>query len=430
MSMPVKKRVLVFPCGSEIGLELHRALSWSTHIEVVGGSSVSSNHGKFVYREYVEDIPYVNDSHFIVKINEVVGANRIDYIYPAHDSVVLKLAEHSKRLQCEVIGSPLETCRICRSKRLTYEILSKDIRVPKIYHPTDEKLDYPIFLKPDVGQGSRGTHIVGSVKETSFYTSEQPGLLMLEYLPGHEYTVECFTDRKRNLLFAGARERMRITNGIVMDTRSSSDSRFDKMAEIINKKLEFRGAWFFQVKMDSEGEPALLEIAPRTAGGMGLYRNLGVNLALLSVYDRMNLDVDILLNANNLEMDRALISRFHSDISYDHVYLDLDDTLLFRGRVNPWLAVFLYQCFDAGKKVHLLTSHIGDPTPLLRKHRLESLFDSIIHIGKSAKKADCISEHRAIFIDDSFAERMRVHKKLGIPVFAVDAVESLLDWRT
>jgi hypothetical protein len=35
----------------------------------------------------------------------------------------------------------------------------------------------------------------------------------------------------------------------------------------------------------------------------------------------------------------------------------------------------------------------------------------------------------AIFIDDSFQERVRVSKALGIPGFDLDAVESLIDHR-
>jgi len=427
--MLAKKRVLVFPCGSEIGLELHRALAWSTYIDLIGGSSVSSNHGKYVYKEYIEGIPYVEDPSFIGKMNEVVERHKIDYIFPAHDSVVLKLSENAERISCEVIGSPLETCRICRSKRSTYETLSKALRVPEMYRADDKRLVYPVFLKPDVGQGSKGTHIAGSAEELSFYLRKGPDVLVLEYLPGREFTIECFTDRRRNLLFVGARERIRITNGIVMDTRAASDSRFDKMADSINKRLKFRGAWFFQVKMDAKSEPVLLEVAPRTAGGMGLFRNLGVNLALLSVFDRMNLDVSVLLNTYGLEMDRALVNRFASDISYDHVYLDLDDTLLFKGKVNPWLVAFLYQCFNTGKKVHLLTSHVVDPAPLLEKHRLGSLFDSVVHVGKDEEKADHIQQRLSIFIDDSFSERARVKRRLGIPVFSADAIESLIDWR-
>ena len=40
------------------------------------------------------------------------------------------------------------------------------------------------------------------------------------------------------------------------------------------------------MKRASDGELVLLEIAPRVSGSMGLYRNLGVNFALLGAYDR------------------------------------------------------------------------------------------------------------------------------------------------
>jgi hypothetical protein len=46
-----KKKILVFPCGSEIGLEIYRAMRYSTHFTLAGASSVD-DHGKFVYEEY------------------------------------------------------------------------------------------------------------------------------------------------------------------------------------------------------------------------------------------------------------------------------------------------------------------------------------------------------------------------------------------
>ena len=35
----------------------------------------------------------------------------------------------------------------------------------------------------------------------------------------------------------------------------------------------------------------------------------------------------------------------------------------------------------------------------------------------------------SIFIDDSFSERLSIANKLNMPVFDLDAVESLIDWR-
>ena len=42
--------------------------------------------------------------------------------------------------------------------------------------------------------------------------------IVCEYLPGEEYTVDCFSDREHGLLFAGARVRRRTRNGISVNT--------------------------------------------------------------------------------------------------------------------------------------------------------------------------------------------------------------------
>lgn len=424
-----KAKVLVFPCGSEVGLELFRSLVADTHVELHGASSVSSNHGRHLYANYTDGLPYIDDPEFIEAMNGVVRSRNIDYLFPAMDSVATVLSAHRERLACKVIGSPGETCRICGSKRTTYARLADTVRVPALYSTLEEVPRWPIFLKPDCGYGSRGTHKVGSPQEARFFLDREPGLLAMEYLPGREYTVDCFTDRHGDLLFAGARERLRVQNGISVHSRPVDGPLFQELARTINARLSLRGVWFFQVKESDAGELTLLEVAPRVAGTMALYRNLGVNLALLSVFDAMDMDVAIQVNDFTIEIDRALAARFHTDLSYRHVYIDLDDCLICNGLVNTDAAAFLYQCVNRGVAIHLLTRHAGTVAETLRRARLAGLFDEVAHLQSGERKSDFIRHDDAIFIDDSFAERKDVRERKGIPVFAPDAIECLLDGR-
>lgn len=422
------KRVLVFPCGSEIGLEIHRALQYSTHFELVGASSVASNHGKYVFKNYVEGVPYVDDPGFLDALNALIDEQAIDFVLPAHDSVVLELARHAERLHCTVVGSPLDTCVICRRKSLTYQAFHGKLPVPHVFSP-DETVPFPVFLKPDAGQGSKGVHVARSREEIAFYRALDPSLIILEYLPGDEYTIDCFTDRHRALRFVGARRRVRRVNGISVDTVAEGGDVFRELAEIVNSTLLFRGAWFFQLKRRSSGEPVLMEIAPRISGAMGFYRNLGVNYALLSLFDRMGLDVDVYCSQYEMHMDRALFSRFHLGIDYQHVYIDLDDTIICRGTLNTLVVAFLCQCRNEGRKVHLLSRHATDPAATVRAHGIEGLFDTITRVADGQCKSELIRHREAIFIDDSYAERRRVQQAVGIPTFEVGSIESLLDWR-
>ena len=159
---------------------------------------------------------------------------------------------------------------------------------------------------------------------------------------------------------------------------------------------------------------------------MSLYRNLGVNFALLSIFDAMDLDVDILSNDFKLEVDRALACRFKTSLDYQHLYIDLDDSLICEGKVNLKSVALLFQCLNRNIKLHLLTSHAGSVEGTLKRHRLTGLFDEIIHLQPGELKSSHIKHRNAVFIDDSFAERKEVRQKTGIPVFAPDAIECLL----
>ena len=92
--------------------------------------------------------------------------------------------------------------------------------------------EFPVFLKPDIGQGSKGTVLVQCAEEMNFYLDNNRSLLVLEYLPGTEYTVDCFTDRNGELKFVGARERARVANGISVNSRKvMNDDEFIQIAK-------------------------------------------------------------------------------------------------------------------------------------------------------------------------------------------------------
>lgn len=424
----MKKRVLIFPCGSEIALEINRALKDSIHFEMIGASSIS-DHGEYVFKSYIPNIPFVDDPNFIPTLQYICKENKIDFIFPAHDSVVLKLAEHANEFDAKIITSSLETNEICRSKEKTYKHFKNIIPTPDVYK-RDNIPAFPVFLKPSVGQGSKGTHKVSNQYELDFYLSQNSDLMILEYLPGKEYTIDCFTDRHGNLLFAMGRQRIRISNGISVSSKTVNNPKFIELAKKINQTLLFRGVWFFQVKENIHGEFVLMEIAPRIAGTMGLSLGLGINFAQLSLFDMMDYDVSIIQNKYEIQIDRALYASYKTNIEFDTVYIDFDDVISLQNGVNTDVIKLLYQFKNQKKEIILLTKHAGDIYKKLDELCIaKSLFDEIIHIKNTDDKSNYITNTNAIFIDDSFAERQNVSTKKNIPVFGVDNILTLIDWR-
>lgn len=421
-----RKKVLVFPCGSEIALEIHRSLINSIHFELIGASSVA-DHGRFVYEKYIDGVPFVNDAGFIPAIKALVVREHIDFIYPAMDSVLARLKACEEELGCPVIASPNETAQICLSKEETYKALKDIVNIPAVYSE-DSVPAFPVFCKPKIGYGARGARKISSEELLHRHMQEHPDSLILEYLSGDEYTVDCFTDKDRRLIFCGARLRNRISNGISVNTLPVEDSgEFEDAARRINEALHFRGAWFFQLKRRSSGELVLMEIASRLGGSSALFRARGVNFAQLSLFDAMDIPVSIIDNGYKLEMDRALDNRYKLDLRYDEVFIDFDDTVIIDKKYyNPQAMAFIYLCKNRGIKLTLLSCHHGNLQQALEGFRLDALFDRVFHVEQGKFKADYIDNANAIFIDDSFAERRRVRLKTGIPVFSVDMIEALM----
>jgi carbamoyl-phosphate synthase large subunit len=422
-------RVLVFPGATEIGLEINAALRECKDVELFSAGMAISNHAPFVFARHFE-IPSVHEASWLEALNELVRREKIDYIFPAFDDVIVALAENASAVEARVVTSPLRTCQITRSKSKTYEELKGTVPVPRVYQSPAVIDHFPVFVKPDKGQGSKNTHIVRDADQLAVVLRQDPTVLILEYLPGAEYTIDCFSDRERGLLFCGGRERTRTRNGISMSSHSAEAPEFEEFALAISRVLPFHGAWFFQLKRDAEGRLKLMEIAPRIAGTMALHRVLGVNFPLLSIYEQERMPVKIMTNLVEVVIDRSLVNRYIHNVQYNRVYVDLDDTLILRGKVNVRVVAFLYQCVNRGKRVTLLTRHAADLESTLGCHRLAGLFDEIVHIPPPpAPKSEYIKDRDAILIDDSFSERNEVASKLGILTFDCSMLEMLTDDR-
>lgn len=426
----MRKNILIFPAGTEIAFEIYNALKYSKFVRLFGGTSVPC-HAEFLFERCIEGFPFIDEAEFADFMNEVVEQYEIDYIYPAHDSVCLKLAQIQTQLRAKVVIAPVETVEICRSKTKTYNFLKGEPYLPAYYANALEVPTFPVFIKPAVGQGSVGARRIDNFAQLEQALSDDTEYTICEYLPGNEYTIDCFTDRHGVLRAAKLRQRERIRAGISVRSRAlPEETVVQEIASSINERLQFNGAWFFQLKKNLNDEYRLMEISPRIPGTMAVSRNQGINFPLLTLYNFWGYDVDLLDNGSEMLLDRAFINRFQTNICYQHIYIDFDDTVVVDGKINTQVMHFLYQARNQGKQIFLLTRHAKNIHQSLKEYAIsEELFEEIIHVSDEEAKSDYVQRENAIFIDDSFAERKKVNDVCGIPVFDIDMVESLLDWR-
>ncbi|WP_019702205.1 ATP-grasp domain-containing protein [Paracidovorax oryzae] len=422
-----ERRVLVFPAGTEIGLEIFAALKGCRNTSLFAAGEDIPNHARLLYREY-HVLPHVTHAAFSSEIAGLCRRLEIDYVFPAHDDALTALSKMQASLGAKVIAPSADTCEITRSKRATYQRLEAFIQTPRVFHDPRSIDTFPVFIKPDRGQGSLNAFRADDEEQLAHALRTAHDPLVCEYLPGEEYTVDCFSSLRQGLLFCHARRRDRIRNGISNCTVTVELPGIDHMARAIATQLEMRGAWFFQVKRSSAGALTLLEVAPRIAGAMAAHRVQGINFPLLSLMEQDGLNLQIQQNQGSVELDRSLRNRYRHDIEFDALYIDLDDTLILNGEVHLEALKLIFQCINAKKPVTLLTRHALDIEKTLQQHRLHGLFDRVVHITDgSMKSAHIQRDGHPIFVDDSFSERQEVRKTLGIPTFDLSMIELLTE---
>ncbi|MCM3060848.1 ATP-grasp domain-containing protein, partial [Bacillus subtilis] len=155
--------------------------------------------------------------------------------FATHDTVHEYLSTRASRMGITLINGAAQSAAIARRKSMTYRHFADRDWVPRVYASVDDVDAWPAIVKPDLGPGGQGVTRVDDAREATeaMQRVEQP--LLVEYLPGDEVTVDCFTDRSRRLLWIGPRTRERVKAGISMRSRLLPQSpRITEIAHQIN----------------------------------------------------------------------------------------------------------------------------------------------------------------------------------------------------
>ena len=423
--------VLVFPGGTENGLEINKSLRNTKEVNLFSASSRVINHSDYMFNNHFI-LPDISEEKCLTELNKIIRIYKIDFIFPANSLIIDFLTENRSDIDCKIALPENSIVNLLRSKKKTYDFFKDNFKVTKTYE-LDKVENFPVFIKPDKMYGSIGAKIINSKEELILSLKNQKDILICEYLPGEEYTVECFSTKNQGVIYCNARTRERIRMGTSMHCESADKKIQIIVEEIADKiflELGIDGLWFFQVKTDYKGNLTLIEIETRVAGTMAFSRVFGVNLPLLLLYYLSGYEIG--LNKQNYELilDRSLTNRYKTNIYYDTVYIDLDDTIIVKKRINLDIIKFLYQCVNFKKRIILISkSNKEDNTLFLRKNKLSELFDEVHWLKEEEKKYDYITDLNSIFIDDSFTQRLEVSINKGIYTFDPSMIEVLVDDR-
>jgi hypothetical protein len=424
-----KYNVAVFPCGTEIANEIINSLTNHKYFKLIFASSEGSSFCNYRNQD-INILPYVSDNSFLDELNSFINNKNIDFIIPAHDDVAYQLAYYENNINAKIIGQTKQVNDIVRFKDVTYSHFKNLLPLAALFDKEPSENDYPIFTKPKRGQGSQNSlQLNNKIEFDNFFsTNTIDDFVIMECLTNEEFTIDCFSD-KGNVLYFGARTREKTTRGISVQSTFISDKNlnkeFEKYANLISENLNMNGVWFYQMKFDKNNNLKLLEVGSRVSGTMMLNRARGVNFIELALYQKLDYNVEVIVNDIEISLARALVPKYKHNINYENLYIDFDDTLFLEEKyINTDLMKLIFQAKNEEKKVYLITKNKKfNLAKTLHKFGITNIFDEIIHIHENDKKIDYLKLH-SVLIDDSFSERKEA-LSAGHYVFGLDGFNIL-----
>lgn len=255
-------------------------------------------------------IPKPSEESFIPSLLNICNKDKVDVILPQVTDELPQLSSH--RIDFERIGMKVAISNkgAIETSNNKYELLkiSRELKLPTpeffLADNFDDLETYikelgwpekPVVVKPPISSGMRGLRIVVESfdRRTSFYTEKPsavflnkqelrnilghvfPKLLVMEFLPGKEYSVDLLTANETTVI---PRSRDVIRTGITFGGTVEKNEEIIKYSRGLGKRLGLEYAYGFQFKLDENNVPRVIECNPRIQGTMILSTLAGANI--------------------------------------------------------------------------------------------------------------------------------------------------------
>lgn len=251
--------------------------------------------GKHYAKKFYK-IPKATEDDYLNSIKEIYKKEAIDVILPQNTVELYKLAGSDMNVAVSDKDS-VETAndKACIISDSSWYITNN---IKELGYLAYRELGYPkkrIVVKPPKSNGSRGMRIIDdsldykdmffNEKLNSYISMKQlksilgrefEPLMVMEYLEGDEYTVDCYRDD--NQFIAIPRRRDEIKNGVSYRTTTVEDKDLIDKSKKLAEELDLKYAFGFQF-IDGK----VIECNPRVQGTMIASTFAGANIIYSAV---------------------------------------------------------------------------------------------------------------------------------------------------
>ena len=293
-------------------------------------------------------VPPGNSPYFISKVLSYCKENDIDLLIPAADEELLPLSKNIDKfldIGCKVLVSDKTVLKSIQNKSYLYNTcynIGMGDYVPefgvctssdsfKSFYSIISKNGHKVCVKPAFSHGSRGFRVFKDLPTKSDFFNKKPDprsityknfleiieqdkesfppLLVMEYLPGEEYSVDCLYSSGE--FYCVTRRRDVIKEGICSSGTAIKKDDLIEAAKTLYTSLGINYNANIQFRYDKNNQPKILEINPRVAGTMELCRGAGVDFVSLAVNEILGFPQQKFTIDWGIKMTRVYQEIFH-----------------------------------------------------------------------------------------------------------------------
>jgi carbamoyl-phosphate synthase large subunit len=281
----------------------------SRNVKIIGTDANEGAVGKYICDTF-HTIPHASNPEYLNRMLEICENEKIDVVLPQNTAELMLLSERKNRF--EDIGtivaiSSKKSIEIANDKYQLIKMAEK-IGIPTakcfLVETFPDLLKYaqelgwpekPVVIKPPNSNGMRGVRIINEYldlksilyneKPNNLYVEMNylkhilgpsfPPLMIMEYLPNREYTVDLL---KSNSLVSIPRTRDSIRSGITFEGTTDNNQEIIRYSKLLAEKIGLNYAFGFQFKLDEYNVPKIIESNPRIQGTMVLSTFAGANI--------------------------------------------------------------------------------------------------------------------------------------------------------
>lgn len=235
---------------------------------------------------YLADKSYVvppgGDQKFLDVIKNICSIESVDAVV----SVVDEELEHVIKLEelgIAVIQPRLSFVNLCLDKyKCMQELRNAGIGAPQTWllNELPDDVNFPLFIKPRIGRGSRGCRKVACLKELELFIHtcgySRNDLIAQNFLEGVEFTVSVVVWRD-GIVEAVVPKEIISKVGITKLAVSRRNQKITDLCIKIQNSFSPDGPFNVQLVLDLKGDPYVFEINPRFSTSTTLTRASGVD---------------------------------------------------------------------------------------------------------------------------------------------------------